>query len=341
MSRCWSGRTKLAAIPEAGAVNVGVAVLGGVEVDHVGDVVDVDSARGDVGGDQGVVVAALEAGEGALALALRLVAVHGDGADLVGSELPHQPVGAALGADEDQDAAALSVAELADQGVELRLVAEVDEAVLDLGLLLDLRLVDVAARVAGVGGGEIAGGSFEGGREEESLAIAGHLPDDPIDRGLEAHVEHTVGLVEDEDPDPLQGDVAALDQVLEAARGGDDDVRLAGALHLGGEADPAVDGGHSQRPGVGDWEDVVDDLLGELAGGCEDEGRLAGAVGVEPVDDRNAEGERLARPGRRLDEDVLSGEDVRDTETLNREGLGEAALGECAHDGAGHAEIGE
>jgi hypothetical protein len=52
------------------AVDVGVAVLGGVEVDHVGDVVDVDPAGGDIGGDQGVVVAAREAGEGALALAL-------------------------------------------------------------------------------------------------------------------------------------------------------------------------------------------------------------------------------------------------------------------------------
>ncbi len=178
--------------------------------------------------------------------------MHGDGANLVGGELLHQPVGAALGADEDQGAATLRVAELADQSVELRLVAEVDEAVLDLGVLLHLRLVDVAARAAGVGGGEIPGRSLERRREEERLAIAGHLADDPVDRGLEAHVEHPVGLVEDEDPDLLQGDVAALDQVLEAAGSGDDDVRLAGALDLGGEADSAIDGGHPQRPRMGD-----------------------------------------------------------------------------------------
>ena len=141
----------------AGAVDVGVAVLGGVEVDYVGDVVDVDPTGGDVGGDEGVVVAALEAGEGTLALALYdllpcMATAH---EDLVGSELLHQAVRAALGADEEAKSAPLRVAELADQGVEPRLVAEW-MLVLDLGVLLHLRLVDVAARVSGVGGGDRA-----------------------------------------------------------------------------------------------------------------------------------------------------------------------------------------
>src|SRR3954464_6286980 len=52
----------------AGAVHVGVAILGCVEVDHVGDLVDVDPAGGDVGGDEGVDLAELEVGEGAAAL---------------------------------------------------------------------------------------------------------------------------------------------------------------------------------------------------------------------------------------------------------------------------------
>ena len=36
------------------AVDVGVAITGRVEVDHVRDVVDVDAAGGDVGGDERV-----------------------------------------------------------------------------------------------------------------------------------------------------------------------------------------------------------------------------------------------------------------------------------------------
>jgi hypothetical protein len=52
------------------AVHVGIAVAGRVEVDHVGDVLDVDPAGGDVGRHQGVDLAALEPGKCALALVL-------------------------------------------------------------------------------------------------------------------------------------------------------------------------------------------------------------------------------------------------------------------------------
>ena len=86
---------------------------------------------------------------------------------------------------------------------------------------------------------------------------------------------------------------------------------------------------------------LVDDLLGELAGARQDQGRLARPGRVEAVDNRYAEGECLARPGWRLDEDVLTSEDVPDTKTLNREGLGDAALGERAYDRTRHAAIGE
>jgi hypothetical protein len=220
-------------------------------------------------------------------------------------------------------------------------VAEVDEAVLSRGVLLDLRLVDVAARIAGVCGRELARGPLESRREKQGLAIAGHLRHDPVDLGLEAHVEHPVGLVEDEDLDLLEADLPAVQQVLEAAGGGDDHVRLGGLPRLSRKADPAVDGGDLQRLGVGDRVELVDDLLGELAGGREDQRRLARPVGIEPIGDRGAEGECLARPGRRLDQDVLTCEDVGDANSLNRERLGDAALGECAHDWARHAELGE
>ena len=82
----------------------------------------------------------------------------------------------------------------------------------------------MAAGVAGVGGGDLAGRALERRREEQRLAVVRGLGDDPVDGGLEAHVEHPVGLVEDEHADLLEGDDAAVDQVLEAAGGGDEDV---------------------------------------------------------------------------------------------------------------------
>ena len=128
-------------------------------------------------------------------------------------------------------------------------------------------------------------------------SVRGH-GDDSADGRPEAHVEHAVGLVEDEDADLLQRDDLAVDQVLEPARGGDEDVGTAGGLGLRAEADAAVDGGDPQAAGVGDVAQLVDDLGRQLAGRCEDEGGGASAPGSIRSTSGNAEGERLARAGR-------------------------------------------
>ena len=171
-----------------------------------------------------------------------------------------------------------------------------------------------------------------------SARALGH---DAVDRGLEAHVEHAVGLVEDEDPHAVEGQVAALEEVLQATGGGHDDVGLRGRAGLLDDPHAAVDRGDLQRAGVRQRADVLDDLAGQLAGGGEDEGRRTAVVGLDAVRDGGTEGDGLARSGRRLREHVVPGEDVGDDEPLDGEGLGDAALGERARDCAGHAEIGE
>src|SRR3954454_11252356 len=119
----------------------------------------------------------------------------------------------------------------------------------------------------GIGGGNLAGGSLEGRGEEERLASARGTADDPVDRRAEAHVEHAVRLVEDEDAEPLQRDGTATDQVLEPAGGGDQDVGAAGGGDLRAEADAAVDGGDPQPARLRQRGQLVDDLAGELPGG--------------------------------------------------------------------------
>ncbi len=91
----------------------------------------------------------------------------------------------------------------------------------------------------------------------------------------------------------------------------------------------------------GDRLHLVDDLAGELAGRRQDQRRRAAAVGLDDVDQRHPEGKGLAGAGRGLDEDVVAVEDVVDDEPLDGEGVLDTACGECAHDGFGHAEIGE
>ena len=66
-----------------------------------------------------------------------------------------------------------------------------------------------------------------GGREEQRLAGEGQDLADPLDVRDEAHVEHAVGLVDDEDLDAGEEDLAAADVIEEAPRRGDQDVDAA------------------------------------------------------------------------------------------------------------------
>jgi hypothetical protein len=62
---------------------------------------------------------------------------------------------------------------------------------------------------------------------------------------------------------------------------------------------------------------------------------------VDQLDHRHAEGKGLPRPGGGLNEHIAPGEDVFDDESLDGERFGDAAGGESAAHGFGHAEIGE
>ena len=199
----------------------------------------------------------------------------------------------------------------------------------------------VAPRLARVAGGQLADGALERRGEEQGLPLGRGLADDPVHRGLESHVEHAVGLVEDEDADVLQRDDTARDQVLEATRGGDEDVGAPRRRALGPEADAAVDGGYPELSGAGDGVQLGDDLARQLAGGGEHERGDVFRPRLDPVHQRQAEGKGLAGAGGRLDEQVVSRERVADDHLLDGKGLGDAALRKCAHDRVGDAGIGK
>jgi hypothetical protein len=91
------------------AVNVGVMVRGGVEVDHVRDAVDVDPTCGEVGRDERVHASGLKPRQGSVALALRLIAVDRVGPKPAGIEALDEAVGSSLGADEHDRPVAVGV----------------------------------------------------------------------------------------------------------------------------------------------------------------------------------------------------------------------------------------
>src|SRR5215471_576385 len=84
----------------ADPVNVGFRDVREIKIHDVADVVDVYSARGDIGGDQRAYFSAAKRGQDAIALVLRLVAVHCFGGDTGLEQATYNLVGATLSTGE-------------------------------------------------------------------------------------------------------------------------------------------------------------------------------------------------------------------------------------------------
>ncbi len=185
-----------------------------------------------------------------------------------------------------------------------------------LGMDLDAR------RVAQVSLRDAGDGRRDGGREQGGLTLRRRRRQDRLEVVREAHVEHLVGLVEDDDADPVEAEAAALEVVDRATRRGDHDVDPASqAPELLADGLAAVDrqDARAELPAV--LRERLRDLHRELAGRDQDERRGA-AVGGPPDGDalEGGQGERggLARPGRCLGEEVAAGQQGRDRLALDR-----------------------
>ena len=170
-----------------------------VEVDDAADVVDVDAAGGDVGGDQGPDRAGGELLQRPLALGLRAVAVDGDGRHAGRAELAGDPVGAVLGAAE-HDGRLVAGDDISGQRRRARRVG-LPEQVADLAGIALLVGHLVAAGLVLVAADDAVDVTVERGREQQRLALGRGQVEQALDRGQEAHVGHAVGLVEDDDVD--------------------------------------------------------------------------------------------------------------------------------------------
>jgi hypothetical protein len=120
--------------------------------------------------------------------------------------------------------------------------------------------------------------------EEECLTAGGLDRGGDLADGLdEAHVEHAVGLVEDENLDGAEIDDALVHQIQQAAGRGDDDVDSAVQRALLMElADAAEDDGVIEAGFAPVDAEALRDLLGELTCGRKDEGAglFGAAVGL-------------------------------------------------------------
>ena len=305
----------------------------------MGDLVHVDAARGDVGGDQHAQLAGLERLKRALALRLALVAVDGPSLDAAGLQIGRDLVGAVLGLGEHQAAGEARIAEQLGQQRALAPLFDVDDRLADslnrggLGRHLDLdRVLQQFAR-------QLADLAGHGGREEQVLATRRHARHNLANRLDEAEVQHLVGLVQHEDLGRGEVQGLLLDVVQEAAGRGHQDVQallqralLPAVLHA------AKDHGGAEAQVLAIGLEAFADLGGQFARGAQDQGARGaghgrGAVLGQAVQDRQGEGRRLAGAGLSDAQEVLAQHDVGNGLFLDRGRLDVAFGGEGGQQG--------
>ena len=192
----------------ADAMDVAVGRRRYVEVDDVGQRVDVESPGGDVGGDQQLGGAVAQPAHHAVALGLVHAAVQRFGAVAAAVHRLGQHVDlGACAAEHERRLRRLDVEDPPERG---RLVGALD----DVGPLCDQR------RAIGTGGaadgdthriveeslGDRRDARRHRRREQHRLTLRGQGAEDRLDVLGEAHVEHLVGLVEHDRADAVDGE---------------------------------------------------------------------------------------------------------------------------------------
>ena len=261
-------------------MDVAFGIVGQVEVDDVGDALDVDAARRDVGCHQGADVAGAKALEGPSPGVLGLVAVDGVGADAALVQVPGDPVGAVLGAGENEHPLDVLVfQQVAEQGAFLVLGHEKDPLFHLLGRRRRRGGLD-AHRIVQQAAGQTLDRIRHGGREQHRLAAFGQGGGNLLHVADEAHVEHAVRFVEDKDLDRVEPQVALVHQVDQPPRGGGQDVDALGqGPDLGTDGGAAEDDACAQAQVAAVGSDAVADLARQFAGRRQDQRLRLAAIG--------------------------------------------------------------
>ncbi len=207
------------------AVHVGFRVLRHVEVDHVSHVADVQPPGGHVGRDQVREALIPKPVHDLVALSLGKVAVQPFHVVAEGLQFPRELVDVTLGAAEDDGAGAfLLIVEESRESIDLLVLGHLVEDLLGFLQGQRLRHHRHRHRIPHVVPGDALDVRGDGGREEQSLAIRGALPNDAPDIGQKAHVQHHVGFVQHQHLDRVQRQRTPAEVIEDASRRSDDDL---------------------------------------------------------------------------------------------------------------------
>ena len=324
-------------------------------VDDVRQLLDVQAAGRHFGGHQRRDAVVLEIRECAHACALALVAMDRSGADAGALQLLGQAIGTVLGAGEDQHLEPVAILDQVGQQVPLVV----------LWHLVDGLVHAISGRVAHRhfhrdrvvqhAVGELPDVVVVSGREHQVLALRGQHLDHAADVADEPHVEHAIGLVEDEHLHVAQVHGALLREVQQSPWGRDQQVAAtAQPVDLGIDVDAAEHHLDAHRRVLAVGDRALGDLGGEFTGGREHQAARRAAVRIHAADgngigaeagqllqDGQHEGCGLAGAGLGAGQDIPALQHGRDGAGLDRGGLGVALLGNGAKQLGSKPEIGK
>ena len=254
----------------AGTMCVGLGIFGWIVVHHDIHTIHVDAAGRDIRRHQDRLHAASEGAQGPFALGLAQTTVQGSRTDTGSDQFARQAVRGALGAHEQQRS--LRVRGNRDSDIDLGFWGHPDEAMLHRGNVLVLGDDFVVNGVVLVALDEPVDVSIESRREEERLVLVFDPAKNALHLGHEPHVGHLVGLVEDNHAHIVERECAPVEQVVEAAGRGDDDVDAGPEdVSLAVQRCATVDGGDANATGHRDRGQCPGYLAGKFTRRDEDD----------------------------------------------------------------------
>ena len=306
-----------------------------IEIDDVRDSLDVDAARGDVGGHQDAHRAALEGAQRLQPLTLASIGVQCGRGDARLRKLSRDLVRAVLGPGEHEHRVQGLIAKKVQQQRNLAALRHFVDKLGDC-----LRRIRSPADLHEMGTLQKFGGQRfnlfrQRGRKEQRLPLPWKGAHDLPDVGEESHVQHPVGFIQDGHLDLRKVDEPSAHEVEQPAGRGHDDLHprpQRGDLRILAHA--AVDRGASQMNMAAVVAHEFFCLQGQLTSGSDDQRANAFAAHArsvcgEQVQDRQCECRGFPRSGLGDADDIAAAEDERNGFALNGSRLCVAGFPNC------------
>ena len=209
-------------------MRVVLAVVGQVVIEHDLEIIDIESARGDIGCDEKFETPAAKFLHHAGTLRLRDVAMQPVGRVAAGVQMFVELVDHDLRAAKNDAVTKIVQIDQPREHFDLRAALDLVIHLIDLRCVLRDRLDLDPLGIVRVDFDQPLDLVRHRGREKQRLTFLRRRAEDAVDVVTEAHVEHAVGFVEDGDAQFVQFQRAAFHVVHHATRRADHDLRTGG-----------------------------------------------------------------------------------------------------------------